>query len=233
MKCVLSLAFMFCLPLSIALFAQTSFTEAEDLFVRNKPALAAGKLESVLREDPANIKASLYLGIALQQLGRLDEGIDVLRKALPRAASLQALFAYNIANMYFAKGGASFAEQYYTQALSLDPAFASALLNRANARIRTGALKEAVADYHAYLGLEPTSPKRPEIEKMMALIQDNFVAAERESALAAEAARDAESRRQRLLDEVSASLQAAAEDTKGLSAGSEDVIQYEGEFVLE
>jgi hypothetical protein len=48
----------------------------------------------------------------------------------------------------------------------------------------------------------------------------------------ARAAAEAE-RRQRLLEEVAASLQSSAEETQGLSSGSEDVQGYDGEFELE
>ncbi len=201
--------------------------------MKNKPAEAAARLEAALREDPANVTAALYLGIAYQQTGRYDDCIDTLRKALPRAGGKEALFAFNIGNAYFAKGAATFAEQFYSKAIEADPGMASAYLNRANARIRTGALKDAVADYGQYLTLEPSSPKRPEIEKVIALIGQQFAAAEKAKAEAEATARADEERRKRLLDEVAASLQAAAEETKGLSSGSEEVMQYDGEFVLE
>jgi tetratricopeptide (TPR) repeat protein len=213
--------------------AGISFKEGEAAFMRNKPAEAAPRLEAALREDPANLTASLYLGIAYQQLGRFDDAVATLRAALPRSGERSALFAYNIANAYFSKGSAVFAEQFYTRAIDADPSYASAFLNRANARIKTGALKDASADYAKYLELEPATPKRPEIERVMALIADSFAAQEREKLAAEAAAKDEEARRKRLLDEVSASLQAAAEETQGLSAGSEQVEQYDGEFVLE
>jgi len=213
--------------------AAAAFSEGEALFLRNKPAEAAARLEIAVRGDPANVLAALYLGIAYQQTGRYDDSIESLRKVLPRAGERTALVAYNIGNAYFAKGAAVFAEQFYTKALESDPGMSSAYLNRANARIRTGSLKAAVDDYGEYLVLEPASPKRPAIEKVIALIGEEFAAAEKAKAVAAAAAAAEEERRRSLLDEVSASLQAAAEETKGLSSGSEDVIQYDGEFVLE
>lgn len=210
-----------------------AFKEGEDLLMRNKPSEAAPRLEAALREDPANLTASLYLGLAYQQLGRFDDSVAALRSALPRAGDKTALFAYNIANAYFAKGSATFAEQFYTRAIEADPGYASAFLNRANARIKTGALKDASQDYAKYLELDPSTAKRPEVERIMALIADSFAAQERELLAAETAAKEEEARRKKLLDEVSASLQAAAEETKGLSAGSEEVTQYDGEFELE
>jgi tetratricopeptide (TPR) repeat protein len=233
---ILALVFLFLtfsLVFSPALEAQDAFTRGEELFMRNRPAEALEFLEAAAAQDPAHVQAFLYLGIAYQQLDRLDDAIAAYRKILPRAGAETARVAYNLGNAYFAKGSASFARQYYSQAIDADPAYASAYLNRANTLIKTGDLREAVTDYEAYLSLEPRSAKRPQIERLIAFIRDEFAAEERRRILAEEAARQEAERRQRLLDEVSASLQAAAEESEGLSAGTEGVQGYEEEFELE
>jgi type IV secretory pathway VirB10-like protein len=136
---------------------------------------------------------------------------------------------------------------------------------------------EAIPDYELFLILEPRSPKRPEIERLMAYIKEEAAAeeqrkveaaelaerqrqqaaeaaerqkqqaaaaaerqrqqaaeaAERQRIAAENAAKEAAERRQRMMDELSASLQSAAGETRGLSAGNEDVLGYEGEFELE
>lgn len=219
--------------MSVSVTAQTTFSKAEDLFLRNKPQDALAYLEKAVAEDPANTKAALYLGITYQQLGRTDDAIATLRKLLPRSGDQSALVAFNLGNVYFSKGSAAFAEQYYTQAIQADGNFSSAFLNRANARIKTGALKDAVSDYQTYLTLEPSSPKRPQIEKLLALIQDQFASEERQKAAQEAAAKAEEERRKKLLEEVSSSLQSAADETKGLQAGSEDVKTYDGQFELQ
>lgn len=217
----------------MALFAQSNFSRGEELFLRNKPLEAIPYLEKTVAEDPVFVKAALYLGIAYQQVNKFDEAIAVYRKILPRAGNQAALIAYNLGNVYFSKGNAAFAEQYYTQAIGADPGYASAYLNRANTRIKTGNLKDGISDYEQYLTLEPHSAKRPQIEALIAFINNEYAAEEQRKLLAeAEAKAEAE-RKQKLLDEVSASLQAAAEDAKGLSSGSESVEVYEGEFELE
>jgi len=213
--------------------AQTNFTKAEDTFLRNKPQEAIPMLEAVLAEDPANIKAAMYLGIAYQQMKRWDDAIALYKKLLNRAGADVAQVAYNLGNVYFAKGSAAFAEEYYTLAIQKNESYSSAYLNRANSRIKTGNLKAAVQDYTTYLSLEPSSPKRPQIERLVALIQAQFAAEEQKKQEAEAAARAEEERRKRLLEEVSASLQAASEETKGLQAASEQVQSYDGEFTLE
>ncbi|MDR1949922.1 MAG: tetratricopeptide repeat protein [Spirochaetaceae bacterium] len=214
-------------------FAQNLFTQGEDLFMLNKPAEALPFLEAAIAEDPENVRAFLYLGMIYLQLEKPDEAIAVYRSILPRAGEETARIAYNLGNAYFSKGNADSAELFYTQAIDANSAYSSAYLNRANTRIQTGALREALPDYERYLSLEPESPKRPRIEQLMAFIRAEFAAEERRRILAEAEAAAAAERRQRLLEEVSASLQAAAEETQGLSAGTEDVLNYEGEFELE
>jgi tetratricopeptide (TPR) repeat protein len=216
-----------------ALFGQNSFIRGEELFINNKPQEAVSFLEAAVAEDPANVRASLYLGIVYQQLNRLDEAIVVYRHVLPRAGNDSALIAYNLGNAYYTKGNPRTAEEYYNQALDADPVHASSYLNRANARIKQGSLREAIADYELYLSLEPLSPKRPRIEQMVSFIHAEFAAVERQRIVEeARVAAEAE-RRQRLLEEVAASLQSSAEETRGLSSGSEDVQGYDSEFELE
>ncbi|MDR1566486.1 MAG: tetratricopeptide repeat protein [Treponema sp.] len=213
--------------------SQSAFAKGEELFMQNKPAEALGFLETAANEDPAHIQAFLYLGIVYQQMDRLDDAITAYRRILPKGGKETARIAYNLGNAYFTKGNAEFARQYYTQALDSDPSWAPAFLNRANAQIKTGALKEAVADYEQYLELVPYSEKRTRIEALIAFIRDEFAEQERRRIQAEEAARAEAERRKRLIEEVSASLQAAAEDSKGLSAGIEDIQGYEGVFELE
>ena len=220
-------------PLLTASPDSGTFTQGEELFVRNRPAEALPYLERAFTANQNNLEAALYLAMCYEQLGKLDEAATVYRKILPAGGDKAALIACNLGNVYFRKGSAGFAEQFYTQAIRSDPAYAPAYLNRANARIKTGALREALPDYQRYLGLAPSSPKRPQIEKLVALIEEEFAAEEIRRLMAEEAARAEAERRQRLMDEVSSSLQAQAEEAEGVSAGAEDLSGYEGEFELE
>jgi tetratricopeptide (TPR) repeat protein len=219
--------------LGFSLNAQSDFAKGEEFFMQNKPKEAMPYLENTVAVDPAHLKAFLYLGIVYQQLNMVDEAIAVYRKVLPRGGNETARIAYNLGNAYYSKGNAVFAEQFYTQAIEADPAYAPAYLNRGNTRIKSEARKEAVSDYETFLTLEPRSPKRPDIERLIAFIREEFAAEERRRIMEEEAARAEAERRQRLLEEVTASLQAASAETQGLSAGSEDVEGYEGEFELE
>jgi tetratricopeptide (TPR) repeat protein len=214
-------------------WAESAFKTGEDFFLNDKPGEAVRHLERAVEEDPAHVTAFLYLGMAYTQLDRLDEAIAAYRKILPRGGAETVRIAYNLGNAYYARGDMDLACRYYTQAIEADPAYGPAYLNRANSLVKSGALKEALSDYERYLALEPRSAKRSQIERLAAFIREAFAAEERRRILAEEAARAEAERRQRLLEEVSASLQAAAENSKGLSSGTEDVEGYEGEFELE
>ena len=232
-------------------FGQNSFAAGEDMFMRNNPKEAVIYLENTITEDPAFIKAYLYLGIAYEQLDKTDEAIVVYRQVLDRAGDLTANIANNLGNAYFRKDSTVEAEALYTQAIDADRVFAPAYLGRANARLKNGFPAEAVTDYEQYLLLEPRTPQKASIERLVAGIKAEFAEAERKRLAAEEAARAAAAeaerqrlaaeaaaraeidRRQRLLDEVTASLQSAAGASQGLSTGAEDVEGYEGEFELQ
>jgi len=216
-----------------ALWAQNSFARGEELFLQNKPQEALLLLESATADDPAHVQAFIYLGIVYQQLNRLDNAIDVYNRILPRGGNETARIAFNLANVYFAKGDTAMARRFYTQAIEANPSFASAYLNRANSLVKSGELRESLDDYEAFLLLEPSSPKRNEVTRLMAFIREEFASAERRRLMEEEAARIEQERRRRLLEEVTDSLNAAAEEARSLSAGTEDVQDYTGEFILE
>jgi len=213
--------------------AQSSFAKGEELFLQNKPQEALKFLETATAEDPAHVQAFIYLGIVYQQLNRLDKAIETYTKILPRAGTETARIAYNLGNAYFSSGDLAMAGRFYTQAIDANPRYASAYLNRANSLVKGGDLNGALADYETYLSLEPSSPKRGQIIALMNFIRDEFALAVQRQKLAEELAKLEMERRLKLLEEVSQSLHAAAEDLKGLSAGTEDVQDYTGEFELE
>jgi tetratricopeptide (TPR) repeat protein len=214
-------------------FAQTSFSIGEDLFMRNRPREAAPHLENSIAENPNHIEAFLYLGIVYEQIGRNDEAIAVYRQILSRAGEFTANIANNLGNVYFNMENFIEAEAMYTQALNADSAYAPAYLGRANTRIRRGNLRDAISDYEQYLLLNPRSGQRQSIERLTNYIRAEFAEAERRRLVAEEQARAEAERRQRLLDDITASLQSAAGASQGISSGAENIEVPEGEFELE
>ena len=214
-------------------YGQSNFSRGEELFMQNRPAQAAVFLENAVSDDPANALSWLYLGIAYEQLDRLDEAIAAYRRILPTAGNLSANIANNLGNVYFHKGNTEMAEQYYSQAIGFNSAYSKAYLGRANTRIKAGNLRNAITDYEQYLTLEPRSSQRSKIEQLVTFLRADFAAEERRRIMAEEEERRLVEERQRILESVSASLQSAADFSQGISSGVESVEVYEGEFELE
>ena len=212
---------------------QTNFSRGEDRLMQNKPSEALVFLENAVADEPSNVTAYLYLGIVYEQLGRVDEAIAVYRRVLPIAGNMTANVANNLGNVYFQKGDMGSAEQFYTQAISSNAGFGKAYLGRANTRIKAGNLRDAASDYERYLTQEPNTSQRPKIEQMVNLIRAEAAAEERKKILAEEEERVRAEERMRLLSDVSASLQSAADSSQGISSGAENVESYEGEFELQ
>jgi tetratricopeptide (TPR) repeat protein len=214
-------------------FGQSNFSRGEELLMQNEPAQAVDFLLRSIAEEPANVLASLYLGIVYEQLGRMDEAIAIYRRILPQAGNLSANIANNLGNIYFKRGNNEEAEQFYTQALGFNSVYSVAFLGRANTRIKAGNLISAITDYEQYLSLEPASSQRGNIEQLVNLIRSQAAAEEMRRILAAEEERRIAEERQRLLETVSASLQSAVDASQAISSGAESVEVFEGEFVLD
>ena len=250
------------LLLTVFCHGQSNFTKGEELLMQNQPEQAAPFLEVAIVDEPARIPAWLYLGIVYEQLGRYDEAVAIYRRILPLAGNLSANVANNLGNVYFQRGNNEDAERFYSQAIGFDSVFPYAYLGRANTRIKAGNMQDAVSDYEQYLTLDPRSSQRDNIERLISVIRSEIAAAEMKRILAeeeerrvaeenrkiaeerqrvieeeerrvAEESRRLAEERQRLLDSVSASLQSAADYSRGLSSGAEGIEVYEGEFVLD
>jgi len=214
-------------------YGQSNFAKGEEMLMRNQPAQAENFLIRAISEDPANPVTYIYLGLVYEQIGRPEDAITIYRRILPSAGKFSANVANNLGNVYFLRGNTDTAEQYYTQAIGFDSNYPNPYLGRANTRIKMGNLQSAILDYEQYLKLEPKSSQRDNIEQLVNFIRSEAAAAEMKRIMAEEEARRAAEEKQKLLDAVSASLQSAADSSKGISSGAEDVENYDGEFVLE
>ena len=199
--------------------ADGSFDEGERLFRENKPAAAVPILEKAILEPKTDERAWLYLGLSYQQLGRLDEAAAALRKGLGQSGRFKSLFYFDLGNIFVLQNKNSFAADMFSQAIGIDGAYAPTYLNRANARLAVKDYGSAREDYGRYLELEPKSPQKEMIEKLLKSL-DGGIAETQRVAAATEARRLAvEEARKELIDRMSASLKAAADETTSISAG--------------
>jgi tetratricopeptide (TPR) repeat protein len=194
----------------------TSLEQGEKFFLENKPQEALPHLEKALYETPKNEQVYLYLGIVYEQLNNPDKAIQILKRGLGVAERHKDLFYYNLGNNLFRQEEFTLAEQMYTNALEVNGQLPEAFLNRANARLEIESYPSAREDYIAYLRLDPTTPQRENIEKIIALLGGMMEEQERQR-------QEELARQKELLNEVLNTLQNASEDTRNLSAGSEQI----------
>ncbi len=198
------------------LFASSALQEGERLFLENKPQEARPFLEEALNENPANEKIYLYLGTIYEQINDPEKAIQIMKRALNISTKYKDLLYYNLGNNFFRQEEYTLAEEMYNKAIGVNSDLADAYLNRANSRLKLQSLLPARDDYVQYLRLTPDSSQREQIEKLIALLGSIAEEAElnRLEALA---------RQKALLNEVLNSLSNASEDTRNLSAGSEEI----------
>ncbi|MBU8914219.1 MAG: tetratricopeptide repeat protein [Spirochaetales bacterium] len=233
------------------LMANELFDRGAQAFLHDRPREAAPLLEQAIGEDPVNARAYLYLALSYEQLAMYERAITTLQRAESIPGIDRSQVHFNIGNNYLHLGDAARAEDAYTEAIEMSPLSADPYLNRANVRVMQELYPTAVEDYTAVLGLEPEHAQRGEIERMIALLTDHLEqerihqeeearriedeerqrAIEDAQRLAEEERQrlEAEARRRALLDNVLDSLKTATDDTTNMSAGSEDIDDYEDE----
>ena len=242
--------------LSISLVYADAFSEGEKFFKENKPEQAIPFFEQALLMENVSPNVYNFLGLSYYQIGKYQQSLDVFLNGTTKDGTNKRILFYNAGNTAFAMGNFSLADQYFSIAFAADSNFSSALLNRANTKMKLDQLQNASDDYTQYLIIEPNSPQRPEIERMIALIagelkvrEEQKLARELEeqrlkeeqARIAAEmekmrieqekqAALEAE-RRKKLLEDIAASLQSA--DSTNMSAGTDGVMEYEYESELD
>lgn len=242
--------------------AQEPASEGDDAWDRAVTAMqnneltdAIPLLEIVISRDPSRVEAIRYLSVALEQTDRGDRAERVLREALDGDALAprdKSKVAFDLALLLSRKGSPEEAIEMYSAALEHDSSRVTAYLNRANLKVVTEAYEGAVEDYEYFLALRPDTDQRPQIEEMIALLQESIEAeriaqeeAERRRREEEEARRvaeeerrrreeeerlAAEERRQRMLDSVLQSLESADEETTSFEAEDEELRSYDDEL---
>jgi tetratricopeptide (TPR) repeat protein len=240
--------------LTTTLFAGTLgaselFDRGADALLYNRPREAATIFEQVISAEPVNTRAYLYLALSYEQLDMYERAITTLQRAEDVPGADRGTIRFNIGNNYLHLGDAERAHAAFTAAIDANPVGVDAHLNRANIGVSLERYDDAIADYTRVLGLEPEHPQRPQIERMIALLEDHveqarLAAEEEERRLAEEERRraeeearrlaeeerqraEAEARRRALLDNVLDSIRTSSEQTENMSAGSAEIDTYD------
>ncbi len=125
---------------------------------------AVENLQASFRLDSTSARAYNNYGLALVKVGRADEATRLLERALRRFPT-EAMLAKNAGLAAYALGENERALRHLDRALDRDPRIVSARGLRACVRARLRDTRGALADWQAYLALEPDAAERAEFER--------------------------------------------------------------------
>ncbi len=182
-------AIIFSLAFCARTFAQGS-NEGTALFEQNKPAEAIAFLEADIAGGNPLPQEYNYLGLAYYQIGNYEKSVEAFKKGTAASGTNKKILYFNMGNSYFALQKWQEALDAYSMAAVADPSFAAPVLNKADVELKMDRLLDAAADYKRFLVLRPEDEQRPQIEKLIALLEQELAdRAERERLAAEEAAR--------------------------------------------
>ena len=189
--------------------------EGEKALSLNNAAKAVTYLEAALAQGDPDERLLLDLGLAYQKVGQGADARKVFRQGADLNGPARKTFLLDLGvAAYLAKDWPG-AEAAYTEALTDDPSFAQALLNRAHTRLNASDLAGAAADYRAYQAAAPANPQKDKIDQVLALLD--------QAVLEAQATQLAETTRKKKQEEAAAAAAAAAqaEQDKAAAAAAE------------
>lgn len=225
---------IFYLFFCISLFSQNSPDIKKGLaFLKNNnPEKALPIFFAETEKTDGDRKAYLYLSVACIQMQKYSDAVTWLTKGKSLDPTDKYLYSYNLGNACFMQGAYEKALLAYTEATSENSYYPAAFLNKANTEMQLGKQEDALKSYKTYLQLEPMSPQRPSIERMISILQGQ------EDTRQAEVLRQQAEEKARLereilrLEQEKALLNKVNEDlansdsATSVSAGSEDTIDY-------
>ena len=152
-----------------------------------------------------------YLGLAYYQIGNFAKSVEAFRKGVAIPGTNKKRIYFNMGNSYFLMGDFENALNSYSMASVADPNYGEPVLNKANAELKLDRLKDAQDDYRRYLALCPDTPQRPEIEKILALIDEEMVSRAESERVAQEEAERLRQEAERITAEKAEQERIAAE----------------------
>jgi tetratricopeptide (TPR) repeat protein len=124
-------------------------------------------LQSILKDDPKNLKALIQLGNAYFDSGQFDRAIAAYSKALeidPNSADVRT----DLGIMYRRKGDYDRAVAEFKKAAEIDPKHVNSRYNLGIVLLHDkGDIKGAIKAWEDYLKVQPTGPRAENIRSQM------------------------------------------------------------------
>ena len=127
---------------------------ANALCARGQPALAIVFYRKILAIDPNNGRAHNNIGLALQQLGRIEEALPHHQRALALSPDMAEAHA-GLGNAHRMRGRLEEALGHYLNALAARPDYAAAHNDIAGVLHMLGRAAEAISHYQRALAAQP------------------------------------------------------------------------------
>lgn len=207
----------------------SSLSTGKRLFMENKPEDAIIWLELALGEDTGNKHIYNFLGIAYEQTGKNQKAIDIYNRGLDYAGNLESQFLTNIANNMVILGNYDSAINLYSKAM-ISGYNGDALRNRAGEYLRKQLYDEALLDYKEYIAMEVDPYQGEEIKKLINLLEFKLDQIVIQTVEDERKRLEKEARQRDLINQVLNSLSTAGDGTTNLSAGTENVEDYNSDF---
>ena len=122
-----------------------------------QPTEAAASFQRALALQPDNFPAAHNLAITLQQLGKYDQALAVLREVTELSAAPSINVYYLMGEIATAGGKAGLAAQYYRQVLAMEARDSSSLNQQAAVHFNAGRYAKAVELYQRSIALDPNT----------------------------------------------------------------------------
>ena len=157
----------------------TAYEQGETFFRQNQPEQAIPLLQKSIAEND-NPRAFMYLALSYYQVGKYPEALEVCSAGMTANGTNKKILSYNAGNIAFTMEDYAVADRWYSISISADSTFAPPVLNRAQARLKLGKIKDARTDYRRYLELYPQTPQRDQIEELLRLLDSEIAQEEAE-----------------------------------------------------
>lgn len=238
------------IALAIVFPQNSAFEKSEELFLQNKPLEAIPSLLAALNVSPNNENIYLMLGISYSQINELEKAVEYFKNGGAKALKDKDIFYYNAGNIYYLMEQYTQAENMYSLAVGYNSSKGGIFLNRANTRLNIGKKMEAVADYKAFLQIEPDNYQKDSILSIIALLEqkvgDEEVFQQQQEEVKKQQQQEEmfqkqqeevrelaeQQRKKEMLQDVLNSLDNIGSETRKVSAGTEEISDYVEELEL-
>ena len=130
---------------------------------------ALAEFQKVLDSDARHAGALISIGDILVAQQKLDEAVEYFEKAV--AQTTDPIVPYNVAEIYFERGDAAKAVEYYTIATEYRPDWADAHLKLGYAHLNTGNMEGAKAAFQKVVEVAPDTPQAQMAQAALSSLQ--------------------------------------------------------------